>query len=104
MPFKNPKDKKRYQTLYYPQWYKKNGRNRSIDYVEAIIEWQRKHPEAKKAHAIVNRAIESGRIKKPTKCSSCLKIKRLSAHHNDYSKPLIVEWLCSSCHKIKHTT
>lgn len=88
---------------YYRNWYKKNGRNRAIDYVEAIIDWQNKHPEGRKAHRELQYAVKTGKIKKPKKCSECHEIKKLSAHHEDYSKPLAVLWLCSSCHKLKHS-
>lgn len=87
---------------YYRNWYAKNGRSRNIDYIEAIVEWQKKHPEAIKAHRLLNYAVITGKVKKPKNCSECNKRKRLSAHHEDYSKPLIVLWLCSSCHKLKH--
>jgi hypothetical protein len=29
-------------------------------------------------------------------------MKRLEAHHTDYSRPLEVEWLCVSCHRNHH--
>ena len=87
---------------YYAEWYKKNGRNRAIDYTEAIIEWRNNHPDGVRAQAILNYAIKSGKIIKPKNCEKCTKEKRLCAHHDDYSKPLKVKWLCSSCHKIEH--
>lgn len=92
------------RTAYYRDWYKKNGRSRAIDYMEAIMEWQRNNPEKKKAHDKVFQAIKMGKIIKPISCSECLREKRLSAHHNNYSRPLDVLWLCSSCHKKKHLT
>jgi len=87
---------------YYREWYKKNGRLRPEYYQEAIREWERKNPQAKKAHWTLMYAIRAGKIIKPKKCSSCGRKARLSGHHEDYSKPLVVLWLCSSCHKFLH--
>jgi len=54
------------------------------------------------ARNILNQAIKSGKIIKPTNCSECGKIKRITAHHHDYSKPLEVKWLCYECHGKEH--
>lgn len=43
-------------------------------------------------------ALRSGRVRKPRRCSACRRPKRLEAHHRDHSRPLDVEWVCSSCH------
>lgn len=91
-----------YNRKYYREWYAKNGRNRAIDYVEAIIDWQKKHPEAVKAQRLLRYAVKIGKTIKPKSCHNCKQEKRLSAHHNNYSKPLEVLWLCSSCHKLIH--
>ena len=88
--------------LYYRNWYAKNGRSRSIDYVEIIREWRKNHPEAVKAHKILAAAIKIGKIKKPKNCLNCNELRRLSAHHKTYDKPLEVLWVCSSCHKLLH--
>ena len=32
------------------------------------------------------------------KCEVCEKVKELQAHHEDYTKPLEVIFLCFSCH------
>lgn len=51
-------------------------------------------------HKKVQRAVRSGRlIKMP--CEICGNINSL-AHHNDYSKPLEVIWLCHQHHKDMH--
>lgn len=90
------------QRNYYHKWYIANGRNRRIDYAEAIREWQANHPDAVKAGRLLNASLKEGRLVKPIGCSRCGEIRRLSAHHEDYTKPLEVLWLCSSCHKLKH--
>jgi len=57
----------------------------------------------KKAHYLVKYALKRGDLKKPEKCSSCTMKKKTHAHHEDYSKPLKVIWLCASCHKKLHS-
>lgn len=96
--------RKQYQYNYYRSWYNKNGRDRAVDYQEAIIEWQINHPEKYKASRILQYAVKTGRIVKPKLCQRCKKEKRLSGHHENYNEPLKVLWLCSSCHKLKHIT
>lgn len=54
--------------------------------------------EKTKAREILNHAVKSGKVRKPTNCSQCGKMRRLTAHHDDYSKPLVVRWLCYECH------
>lgn len=88
---------------YYKNWYARNGRNRSVDYREAIYEWRSNNPLKYKAHKILNKAVRKGDIVKSTRCSNCDSQNRLSGHHEDYNKPLDVLWLCSSCHKLKHS-
>ena len=56
----------------------------------------------KQAHRAVAAAISKGIIKKPLACSQCSADCKPKAHHEDYSKPLEVLWLCDSCHMKKH--
>lgn len=51
---------------------------------------------------ILNYHVRVGNITKPKKCLNCGKIKKLEAHHEDYAKPLIVEWKCRTCHANYH--
>ena len=99
---KNPEYVKK-EREYYKKWYSENGRKRVVDYAEAIIDWQKKYPEKVKARCKLSYAIQKGEIKKPKECFKCDRETRLSGHHDDYNKPLVVEWLCSSCHKAKHS-
>ena len=56
-------------------------------------------PEKYRARYITNNAIASGKIQKGA-CERCGN-PRVHAHHDDYSKPLAIRWLCPPCH-IKH--
>jgi hypothetical protein len=47
----------------------------------------------------VQNAIKTGRLARQP-CKEC-GAKKSQAHHEDYSKPLDVEWLCVACHNRK---
>lgn len=58
---------------------------------------------AHRARGAVNRALQSGKLIKPSSCERCNKrTSRLEAHHWDYREELDVRWLCSPCHSIVH--
>jgi ribosomal protein S27AE len=58
------------------------------------------NPEKNKARNDVSRALRTGvLVRQP--CEKCGDIK-VDAHHDDYSKPLDVRWLCRRCHLIEH--
>jgi hypothetical protein len=65
-----------------------------------------KHPERYKTYMVFHNAVAAGKIKRPSCCESCgINPGRgvdgrslLQAHHEDYSKPFKVEWLCAPCH------
>ena len=57
-----------------------------------------KNPEKKKAHQLLNAAVRAGKILRPEICEQCKKKSNVEAHHEDYSKPYDVEWLCRKCH------
>lgn len=66
-------------------------------------EYRVKFPLKYKAITAVNNAISDGRLIKPKVCSLCLlEGRQIEGHHNDYSEPLDVVWLCSACHKKMH--
>lgn len=59
---------------------------------------QRQH---KIAREITTLAVRYGKLDKPTTCSVCGQIKAaydITAHHEDYSKPMGVVWACRKCH------
>jgi hypothetical protein len=58
-------------------------------------------PERDKARRLAASAIRSGRLVRQP-CKRCGTKKNVQAHHDDYSKPLDVEWLCFDCHRDEH--
>jgi hypothetical protein len=61
-------------------------------------------PEKKSAWNKVYKAVKSGRLTRPSSCERCSIECRPEASHDDYAKPLEVEWLCKSCHMAKDST
>lgn len=51
----------------------------------------------RRARYAIGNAVAHGRIKK-LPCETCGSIET-QAHHDDYSKPLDVRWLCFKCHR-----
>lgn len=62
---------------------------------------KKSEPEKWKARNAVNNALRSGKIERKP-CYFCGSDERLQAHHEDYSRPLDVIWLCASCHGKLH--
>src|ERR1041384_4735634 len=58
----------------------------------------RRNPYKERARHAVNNAIQAGRLRKPKRCEDCGWKGTLHGHHEDYNKPLAVDWLCSICH------
>lgn len=62
--------------------------------------WRVKNREKTRAWAILGNEVRKGRvIKRP--CEVCGSPKA-EAHHDDYSKPLAVRWLCKDHHEERH--
>lgn len=59
------------------------------------------------ARRLLSAARRNGTIIVPDSCQSCGKLfsaSNFNGHHNDYSKPLDVVWLCDKCHAQIHAT
>ena len=69
-------------------------------------DWRKKFQRANKhkinAYVKVYRAVKLGKLIKPKTCSNCTSQNRIEGHHEDYTKPLTVIWLCHDCHIRKH--
>lgn len=62
-------------------------------------------PEHVRARREVRNALRRGEMVKPSACPECgepTPSRRMHAHHSDYSRPLDVEWKCSTCHGRSH--
>ena len=78
----------------YPEKFKEYGQRARIKDAVKI-----------KARKILQYAVKKGRIIKSNICFDCQKTfpkKLIQSHHDDYSKPLEVKWLCKKCHSKRH--
>lgn len=62
----------------------------------------KKFPDKMKAQQQLRNAVKTGLVIRPTVCDNCQSGGRIDGHHEDYSKPLDVMWLCDPCHKLQH--
>lgn len=67
---------------------------------ETIKQYYRKYPERKVAKNITSIAIRDKKLTKQP-CEICGEVE-VQAHHEDYSKPLEVRWLCIKHHNEHH--
>jgi hypothetical protein len=71
-----------------------------------ILEYQKqrrkRYPEKEIARSSVANAIKDKRLSRKTTCEICGSTEKIEAHHEDYSKPLNVKWLCFVCHRKQH--
>lgn len=63
--------------------------------------WAKRNPLKHQAITDAGNAIRNGKIKKEP-CEICGAWSSLHAHHDDYSKPLSIRWLCSKHHRSWH--
>jgi hypothetical protein len=64
--------------------------------------YRERNPIKYRAHRAVNNALKNGRLSKPDGCEVCGSGYALHGHHDDYSRPLSVRWLCAACHHQWH--
>lgn len=103
---------------YYRDYDK--SRSNNPDRVNAIIKYQssdagkiilrkarKKYLEnnviKRAAHIMFGNAVRDGIIQKKDNCENCgIYHIRIHGHHDDYSKPFDVRWLCPKCHSRWH--
>lgn len=64
--------------------------------------WTRENAEKRAAHKAVEYAVLRGDLMRPDRCQRCPRADHIQAHHDDYSRPLDVMWLCPMCHRVRH--
>lgn len=69
---------------------------------KASIKYRDKYPKAYKSKIAYGNALRRGDIIRDSKCEECQSEKRIEGHHDDYDHPLIVRWLCCTCHNKWH--
>jgi hypothetical protein len=74
------------------------GNRQSSEYLK---EYRKKYPEKYRAMSIVNNAIRTKKLFK-CPCEVCGEDNKVVAHHDDYTKPLNIRWLCQAHHKQWH--
>jgi hypothetical protein len=86
---------------YYRAYDCKRGSRQTDEYRKR---YNRDNPIKYGARTMVSNAVRDGRLSKPHICSAvgCESTGRLHGHHEDYSKPLEVRWLCPPCHFAWH--
>jgi hypothetical protein len=78
--------------------WKKRNRERHAELAKAYRE---RNPGKYKAQQRAAYAIRRGLLVRGN-CEGCGTDQKVHAHHDDYSKPLQVRWLCYLCHKAEH--
>lgn len=71
-------------------------------FVRANAAYRKRYPMKYAAHKIVGNALRDAKLFKAEGCEICGGVKKLEAHHDDYTKPLDVRWLCEDHHKEWH--
>jgi hypothetical protein len=66
------------------------------------MNWKNKNRHKIQAHDKVYRAVRAGKILKPERCEKCSHLGKVQAHHESYSEPYDVVWLCPDCHYGRH--
>ena len=69
---------------------------------DAVYRSIKKHKYKQDARDLLNSALRKKVIVKPAQCSDCGSETRIEGHHEDYTKPLVVLWLCTICHARRH--
>lgn len=79
--------------------YRERNRDKINNYFQ---EYRENNLEKCRAQDAVKVALRANQLNKADTCSKCGSSRNIQAHHEDYTKPLDIVWLCASCHKQLH--
>jgi len=97
---KTPSHQPEARRIYERERQKRPGHKEKA--LKLTLSWRKRNPEAVACWTIFKKAIKEKRIIRVKKCVECGSDIQVEAHHEDYSKPLEVLWLCRKCHYHKH--
>jgi hypothetical protein len=69
-----------------------------ISQKKSVKNYETRYPYKKIATTAIGNAIRDGKIVKPNSCQICSATGKIHGHHDDYSKPYEVKWMCVKCH------
>jgi ribosomal protein S27AE len=75
-----------------------NTEKGKIAKTRALKNYHERYPLKRASHVITGNAIRDGKLVRPSSCFECASTEKIEAHHDDYTKPLDVRWLCRKCH------
>lgn len=75
-------------------------RSRSPERRQAITTYRKQNPAKVRAQILLHNAVARGKIARQP-CERC-GAPRADAHHEDYTKPLDMRWLCRMHHRQRH--
>lgn len=89
---------------HFQRWYNNGGKEKLAKkrkenpkiYLDSLKRTEEKFPEKRRARLIVMSMVKNGTLKKMP-CVKCGEEKSF-AHHDDYSKPMEVTWVCRRHH------
>lgn len=85
---------------YYREYDKVRGNRHPEGY---SAEWRRSNPIKALAQTMIGNRVRDGKMVRPDSCEQCGSSSQVvHGHHDDYSRPLDVRWLCPSCHRKWH--
>ena len=94
----DPHFREKHRVHYQNQkkWYQAYRKRQQLNPIERFKQSARRR---------LRYAIETGKLAAPLRCVQCGKPGKVHAHHNDYTKPLSVLWVCYVCHSsLAHRT